>query len=108
MSTSLYRLDTKRPSLFALIILISLPAAATVFISPALPAMGEFFRIAGGTVQQLMTIFIVGFAASQLIYSPLANRFGRKLTIYVGLAVYLVSSVICLIGVYSHVFSLLL
>jgi DHA1 family bicyclomycin/chloramphenicol resistance-like MFS transporter len=108
MNTSIYKLDTKRPSLFVLIILISLPAAATVFISPALPAMSEFFHIAGGTIQQLMTIFIVGFAVSQLIYSPMANRFGRKPTVYSGLVVYLVSSVVCLIGIYTHTFGVLL
>lgn len=97
-----YRLDTKKPHLFCLILLISFPSVATVLISPALPAISHFFQVSNGYAQQLITIFVIGYAVGQLIYSPFANRFGRKIAIYLGLSLYLFSCLLCLVGIYSH------
>ncbi len=97
-----YRLDTKKPHLLCLILLISFPSVATVLISPALPAISDFFHVSNGDAQQLITIFVIGYALGQLIYSPFANRFGRKVAIYLGVGLYLISCVICLIGIYAH------
>ena len=97
-----YRLDTKKPHLFCLILLISFPSVSTVLISPALPAISDFFNVSNGYTQQLITIFVIGYALGQLIYSPFANRFGRKIATYLGISLYLLSCLICLVGIYSH------
>ena len=103
-----YRLNTKKPPLLCLILLISFPSISTVLISPALPAISDFFSISNGYVQQLITIFLIGYAVGQLIYSPFANRFGRKIAVYLGISLYLISCVICLFGIYFHYFDLIL
>ena len=97
-----YKLDTKKPHIICLILLLSFPSVATVFISPALPAISAFFDVTEGYAQQLITLFVVGYALGQLLYSPLANRFGRKKTVYIGISLYLFSCIICFIGIYSH------
>ncbi|MEM9243303.1 MAG: MFS transporter [Pseudomonadota bacterium] len=97
-----YRLDTKKPQLACLILLISFPSVAAVLISPALPPISDFFNVSNGYTQQLITIFIVGYALGQLIYSPFANRFGRKIAAYLGIMLYILSSLICLMGIYAH------
>lgn len=97
-----YRLNAKKPPLFYLILLISFPSAAAVLLSPALPAISSYFQISAGSAQQLITVFMIGYALGQLIYSPFANRFGRKIAIRLGISLYLLSCVICLVGIYHH------
>ena len=103
-----YKLNTKKPHILCLILLISFPSVATVLISPALPAISTYFTISTGFAQQLITLAIIGYALGQLVYAPLANRFGRKNAIYIGIALFLISCCICLLGVYIHRFELLL
>jgi len=96
------RPSAKKPRLLYLILMISFPSVATVLISPALPAMAHYFHISNSYAQQLITLFVVGYAAGQLIYSPFANRYGRKIAIYLGLGLYLFSCLLCLFGIYQH------
>ncbi|MFN3255822.1 MAG: multidrug effflux MFS transporter [Ilumatobacter sp.] len=42
---------------------------------------------------QVITVFFLGLAVSQLVYGPLADRFGRKPILYVGIGIYLVGAV---------------
>lgn len=42
-----------------------------------------------------LSSFFIGISVGQLIYGPLLDRFGRKKPLYIGLLLYLVTSVIC-------------
>lgn len=97
-----YKIDTKKPNLFCLILLISFPSVAAVLISPALPKISQFYGVAEGYAQQLVTVFVIGYAFGQLIYSPFANRFGRKVTIYLGISLYIISCLVALAGIHYH------
>ena len=99
---------TKAPNIFCLILLIGFPSAAAVLLSPALPQIKSYFGISAGSVQQLITIFLLGYALGQLIYSPIANRFGRKIAIYVGVFIYIIGSALALFGIHTHNFDLIM
>lgn len=75
----------------------SLSAVAAMSIDimlPALPAIGAVFGIADNNRRQLVIlVFAVVFAASQLVYGPLSDRFGRKPLLAFGLSLYLVGSI---------------
>jgi len=94
--------NAKKPNLICLILLISFPSFTTVFISPALPVIGSYLAISASLTQQLITVFVIGYAFGQLLYSPFANRFGRKPTIYLGVGIFIVSSIICIFAVYCR------
>lgn len=98
----------RKPPLLCLILLISFPSVSCVLISPALPAMSDFFHISNGYAQQLITLFVIGYAVGNLLYSPLANRFGRKPAIFSGLSLYLFSTLLCIWAIYQHWFHVLL
>lgn len=98
----------RKPSLTCLILLISFPSFAAVFISPALPVIGTYFAISGNLAQQLITVFIIGYAFGQLIYSPFANRFGRKITIYIGVSIFILSCLVCMFSIYFHSINLMI
>ena len=56
---------------------------------PALPAIGETLGVADENRRQLViTFYLLGFGAAQLIYGPLADRFGRKPVLAASLACY--------------------
>lgn len=101
-------LPPKKPSVLTLILLISFPSVAAVLLSPALPDMSRAFAISNSAAQWAILLFIIGYAIGQIIYAPIANRFGRKRAIYFGMTLYFISIFISLAGIHSHNFSLFL
>ena len=56
---------------------------------PALPAIGDSLSVVEDNRRQLViTVYLLGFGLAQLIYGPLADRFGRKRLLVIGLALY--------------------
>jgi len=56
---------------------------------PALPAIGAALGVSEDNDRQLVvTFFLLGYGASQIIYGPLADRFGRKTLLVGSLAAY--------------------
>jgi DHA1 family bicyclomycin/chloramphenicol resistance-like MFS transporter len=88
-----------RPGSRALVsLLTALVALGPVSISlyvPSMPALAIEFQAAPGLILQSFTIFIAGFAAAQLVYGPLADRFGRRPVLIGGLILYIVASLAC-------------
>src|SRR3546814_190333 len=62
---------------------------------PSMPSMAEALRTSVGQVQLTLTVFVAGFAVSQLVWGPVTDRFGRRPTLLIGLAVFTVASVAC-------------
>ncbi len=47
---------------------------------------------------RVVTVYLLGMAFGQILYGPLADRFGRKRTLYAGAAVYVVGAVGCAVA----------
>lgn len=62
---------------------------------PAFPQIAWDLGVSLGTVQLSISAFLFGSAAGQLLYGPLADRFGRRGPLLYGLALYVVSTVGC-------------
>ena len=59
--------------------LMALNAFAIDAMIPALPEIGRSLHVAHENERQLVVIaYFIGFASTQLIWGPLADRFGRK------------------------------
>lgn len=86
---------TKKLSFTTLLLLISFVSVNAVLFTPALPIIANYFSITKTIAQQTITWFLIGSLLGQLIYGPLANRFGRKSALYMGIALQIVSSLIC-------------
>jgi DHA1 family bicyclomycin/chloramphenicol resistance-like MFS transporter len=69
--------------------LMALNAFAIDAMIPALPAIGDTLGIALDNDRQLVVIaYMLGFGVGQLFWGPLADRFGRKPVLAVGVALY--------------------
>jgi MFS transporter, DHA1 family, multidrug resistance protein len=97
--------NTKKVILLSYICIASVSAA---IITPALPQIQHAFALTQGAVAWVVSIFLLGYVIGQLIYGPLANRFGRLSALRSGLSINLVGIIICLAAAYSCNYHLLL
>lgn len=84
MSTQ-YRLAAKNPHILSLIVLSAFAAMGAILMTPALPAIADYFHISVAITQLNVTSFLLGYALGQLIYGPVANQWGRKPALYIGI-----------------------
>jgi predicted MFS family arabinose efflux permease len=84
-----------QPPFLLLLLLISFGSITAVAFTPALPQITQFFNISTREANLTITLFLVGYAVGQLIYGPLANRFGRKVALYMGITLEIIASIVC-------------
>jgi DHA1 family bicyclomycin/chloramphenicol resistance-like MFS transporter len=80
------------------LILSALVAFAPMSIDmylPALPALERYFAADTPAVQHTLAAFFIGLAAGQLLYGPIADKYGRKPPLYFGLGLYVIASAAC-------------
>jgi MFS transporter, DHA1 family, multidrug resistance protein len=66
---------------------------------PALPQIGEALGVADHNQRQwIITAYLLGFGVAQLFYGSLADRFGRKPVLLVGLSLYVLFAGLCAIS----------
>lgn len=75
--------------------LVALGPLSTDMYLPSLPAIAQSFGTSSGQAQLTLSVFMAGFAASQLVYGPLSDRFGRRPLLIGGLILYVFASLIC-------------
>ena len=76
--------------------LMALNAFAIDAMIPALPALGEDLGVTRENDRQLVVIaYMAGFGSTQLIWGPLADRFGRKPVLGIGVALYAFFALLC-------------
>ncbi|WP_460450221.1 multidrug effflux MFS transporter [Alsobacter sp. SYSU BS001988] len=81
-------------------------ALAVDAMLPALPAMGDTLGIQNPNDRQwIVTIYLLGFGAAQLIYGTLADRYGRKPVLMAGFVIYVLGSVL---AVFTSSFEIIL
>ncbi|MEO7541435.1 MAG: multidrug effflux MFS transporter [Sphingomicrobium sp.] len=76
--------------------LMALNAFAIDAMIPALPAIGQSLGVAEENHRQLVVVgYMMGFGSTQLIWGPLADRFGRKPILAAGIALYAAFALLC-------------
>lgn len=79
--------------------LMALNAFAIDAMIPALPQIGQSLHVAHENDQQLVVVaYFLGFASTQLVWGPLADRFGRKPILAVGVILYIFFAALCAIA----------
>jgi DHA1 family bicyclomycin/chloramphenicol resistance-like MFS transporter len=80
------------------LILSALVAFAPMSIDmylPALPALERFFATDTASVQHTLASFFLGLTVGQLLYGPIADKYGCKPPLYIGLSLYVLASAAC-------------
>jgi len=82
------------PSNVLLMILFAFLSVAAVIFTPGLPELSNEFHLSNAQAQWAMTVFLAGTAIGRIPYGALANRFGRKRTLFIGLFISLIGTLI--------------
>jgi DHA1 family bicyclomycin/chloramphenicol resistance-like MFS transporter len=90
-----------------LFLLISFGSVCAVLFTPALPQIGLFFGVSPSAAQLTITLYLIGYAVGQLLYGPLANGYGRKKALYIGISLEIISALVCALSANLHMFWIL-
>ncbi|KPC55242.1 Bcr/CflA family multidrug efflux MFS transporter [Amantichitinum ursilacus] len=85
----------------AIILLGTLTAIGSISIDmylPGFPAIERDLHATAGQVQWTLASFFIGLALGQLFYGPISDRFGRKPPMYVGMMLYALACVGCMMA----------
>jgi DHA1 family bicyclomycin/chloramphenicol resistance-like MFS transporter len=92
---------SKRPALPPLWLLVTMmftgQLAVTIFL-PSLPSMETSLVTSEAAVKLTISAYLGAFALAQLVIGPLSDRFGRRLPVLVGMALFTVASFVCAIA----------
>lgn len=78
--------------------LTSLTAVTALSIDvslPAQPAIAREFSVRSDVAQLTLSLFLVGFASSQIVFGALSDAFGRRRILLAGLALFSMAGVAC-------------
>ncbi len=94
--------------LLILMLLISFGSIGAVAFTPGLPMIAEFFAISSAKAELTVTWYLLGYTLGQLLYGPLANRYGSRNTIIIGSVIEVIGTIGCIASYYLHSFELLI
>lgn len=79
-------------------LLLGIQPVTTDLYLPALPSLTEAFGASVGEAQLTLTLLLLAFGTSQLVWGPLSDRFGRRPVLLCGLGAYTLASAGCAIA----------
>lgn len=80
-------------TVLALSLLLGLQPLTTDLYLPALPLITDFFDGTMGQAQLTLSALLLAFGASQLIWGPISDRFGRRPVLLLGLSLYTLAAI---------------
>ena len=83
-----------------LLVLLGLLTAFGPFVTdmylPTLPSMTGYFGTTSSMVQLGLTSSMIGLALGQLFFGPLSDRYGRRPPLIAAMALFIVSTILCI------------
>ncbi|MBD8893426.1 multidrug effflux MFS transporter [Roseibium litorale] len=86
------------PSIPVLVAISTLSPLSMNIYLPSLSGMMQAFGATAAEVQLTMSLPFVAIALAQLVLGPLSDRYGRRPVVLIGMAVYTLGSVLCLLA----------
>jgi len=76
--------------------LVAMMAVSTDLYLPAIPQLISDLGATTSQGQSTLSVFLLGFAVGQLFYGSISDRYGRKPILYLGLGVYMITTLSCI------------
>lgn len=99
MSAILARLQASPVVAMAVMLLVIIAGAIeTDIFVPSFPDLKVYFDTNEAMIQLIVGINFLGLCLSSLIYGPMTDAFGRRSTLLIGMSIFLVGSVGCILS----------
>jgi DHA1 family bicyclomycin/chloramphenicol resistance-like MFS transporter len=79
-------------------LMCALPAFSVDIYLPSLPDVARDLDTTATMAQLTMTAMLIGGAVGQLVIGPVSDRFGRRLPVLLGVAMHVVTSLLCMVA----------
>jgi DHA1 family bicyclomycin/chloramphenicol resistance-like MFS transporter len=91
---------TKAPIALVILLtgLVMVGQMSTSMYLPSLPSLADDLEVEPAGIKLTMTVFLAAFAAAQLFFGPLSDRFGRRPALFAGLALYVAGTAACAVA----------
>lgn len=89
--------ETKFPVLWVMMLgaMIAIGPLSIDMYLPAFPSMAEDFGVNVGTIAKSVPAYFLGLVFGQLFYGPFSDRIGRVRPLYLGMSIFIITSIIC-------------
>lgn len=77
---------------------VAMSAVSVDIMLPAVADISDAFGVAPGRAQYILTSYILGFVIGQMLWGELADRFGRRPIALIGLSVFCIASIFCVMA----------
>ncbi|MFM2600428.1 MFS transporter [Vibrio fortis] len=85
-----------KPSLWQMVLLLMLPQVAETIYSPALTSIADAYAVSYSQAAQTLSIYFGAFALGVVVWGVLADRLGRRITMLLGLMLFVVAASIAI------------
>jgi len=90
---------------FLLALSVSGPLSINFYLA-LLPEMADSLATSAATIQQTVSVYLIGFACAQLIVGPLSDRFGRRPILIICYTLFGLASLVCALAHDANVLSI--
>lgn len=78
-----------------LTLLVAANPVSTDTLAPGVPALRDFFGVSTSRANLVFSAYVFAFGFMQLVYGPIADRFGRRPVLLIAMSLYCVATVLC-------------
>ena len=78
-----------------LALLVAANPVSTDTLAPGVPALRDFFGVSTSGANLVFSTYVFAFGFMQLVYGPIADRFGRRPVLLIAMSLYCVATVLC-------------
>ncbi len=82
-------------ALAVLSLLMGFASISTDLYLPAMPAMRRSLHADAGMVEFTISGYLIGFSLGQLLWGPISDRYGRRISVAIGLVMFVIGSAGC-------------
>lgn len=75
--------------------LMAFASISTDLYLPAMPVIGRALGASAGMIAVTVSAYLAGFSMGQLVWGPVSDRYGRRLPLVIGLALFVIGSAGC-------------
>lgn len=78
-----------------LTLLVAANPVSTDTLAPGVPALRDYFGVSTSAANLVFSTYVFAFGFMQLIYGPIADRFGRRPVLLIAMSLYCVATLLC-------------